>query len=228
MTSVSGFRIEQDAPCVYLVFIQRHSGNSSKIRNPNKCSAFPCPFRKIIAHFPRMSSGTRSSKLYFRQQAVAVFGVRNRQIKKHSQFLFLRSCAIDGNSKRWKRLKRHWFGYVFIPQSSKAVISTYKQIVPRDMRTVVKWRFVRLSFDGETVPQILHLVRHRPPGSQRPAMDCKTGLLSLCRRERRTGAFPYMAFPVQMIRSDISGGAVEVTEQYVWSKLVHRLLQVLG
>ena len=117
---------------------------------------------------------------------------------------------------------------MFIPQSSEAVVSAYKQIIPRDMRTVVKWRLVRLGIDGVTVPQLLNLVWHHPPGSQRPAMDGKTGLLSLCRRERRTGAFPDMALPVQMIRRDISGGAVEVTEQYAWCKLVHRSPQVLG
>lgn len=110
---------------------------------------------------------------------------------------------------------------MLISEGIEAVISAHKEILPADMRSAVKWRFMTRSALAVLVPDKLLLLRNRPPGCHSPPVDFK--LLQLGRRalELTLRLLLVIALAVHVIEGQVSNGAPTISNQYGWLEARH-------
>ena len=116
------------------------------------------------------------------------------------------------------------FRRMLISEGIEAMISTHKEILPADMRSAVKWRFMARSALAVLVPDNLLRLRYRSPGSHSPPVNLQLLQLRRCTLELALRLLLVIALAVHVIEGQVSNGAPTIGNQYGWLEARHSLL----
>lgn len=177
-----------------------------------------------VPHLAWFLPTARAGQLKFEEKMVTLRGraVLKGKMEAEKQIVGIRPVTgneFQGiNRKLGKRLRLR---RMLISERIEAVISAHKEILPADMRSAVKWRFMARCALAVLVPDNLLLLRHRPPGSHSPPVNFQLLQLSCSALELTLRLLLVIALAVHMIEGQVSNGAPTIGNQYGWLEARH-------
>ena len=179
-----------------------------------------------VPHLAGFLSSARVCQLKFEKKMVTLRGraVLKGKPETEKQILRIRPDTADELQRINRkllvglRLRR-----MLISEGIEAVIGAHKEILPADMRSAVKWRFMAQCALAVLMPNNLLLLRNHPPGGERPPVNLQGSPLCLRPFERTLRFLLVIALAVQMIEGQVSNGAPTIGNEYGWLEARHNL-----
>ena len=226
---VAGLAVQQNIVAVGLVLRQVKSPDVPVILDQNlggRITGAAGSEGEEVPHQAWFLSFARACQLKFEKEMVTLRGravleskmEAEKQIGRIRPFTGDEFQRINRKLGKWLRLRR-----VLISEGIEAMVSTNKEILPADMRSAVKWRFMAQCALAVLVPDLLCLVGNGPPGSKRPPVNFELFKLAGRSLELALGFLLVVAASVHVIEGQVSNGAPTVSNEHGWHETRHSL-----
>ena len=224
---VTGLPVQKKVSAVRLVLLQVKVPDAPIILDENYGSRITGRARsesEEVPHQPRLLSSSRFGELNLSQKMIPLRGraVLKSQLETEKQIGRIWPFA----GKKFQRIDRKllvrlWLRLVLISERYKAVVSRDEKILPADVGSSVKRRFMAQSALAVLMPDLLNLVGNLPPGSQSTSVNIELRQLPVRPGKPSLRLLLIIAAPVHMIESQVPNGAPTISDKNRWNEARH-------